>query len=135
MIDWELLTIYYGRGALSQDDFENGVVDDFVVISGKVRNEETMEMDVIFKLIKPFDKEECIANEAIIEQENLDIIKKELAKEDFMHYAMESVQKYKGKYSHTISALDTDTIALNTKDSEEPMFYTLKDFKEKFLTN
>ena len=135
MNSWELLTIYYGRGALSQDDYEIGVANDFVVIAGKVKNKETMDMDVIFKLIKPFDKKECIANEAVIEQEKLDIIKQELAKEDFLHYSMESVQKYKGKYSHSISCLDTDTIMINTADSPEPTLYSLKDFKEKFLTD
>ncbi len=135
MINWELITIYYGRGALSQDDYENGVVDDFVVVSGKVRNEETMDMDTIFKLIKPFDKKECIVNEAVIEQEALDIIKKELANEDFLHYSMESVQKYKGKYSYTISYSDTDTIMINTEHSLEPTLYSLKDFKEEFLTD
>ena len=133
MNTWELLTIYYGRGALNHDDYESGIQDEFVVISGKVRNEETMDMDIIFKLIKPFNKKECIANEAIIEQEELDLIKKELAKEDFLHYSMESVQKHKGKYSHSISSLDTDTIIINTEHSAEPILYNLQDFKEKFL--
>lgn len=135
MINWELITIYYGRGAVSQDDYENGIVDDFVVISGKVRNEETMDMDIIFKLIKPFDKKECIINEAVIEQEQLNIIKQKLAKEDFLQYSIESVQKYKGQYSHTIDYLDTNTIMINTEHSAEPTLYSLKDFKEEFLTD
>ena len=135
MNNWELLTIYYGRGALSQEDYENNVMDDFVIVSGKVRNEEIMDMDTIFKLIKPFNKKECIVNEAVIEQEKLDIIKQELAKEDFLHYAMESVHKYKGKYSYTIDYLDTNTIMINTEHSEEPTVYNLKDFKENFLTD
>ena len=135
MSKWELLTIYYGRGALTQDDYENDTMDDFVIVSGKVKNKETMEMDIIFKLIKPFDKQECIANESAIEQEELDIIKQELSKEEFLHCSMQSVHKHKGQYAHSISASDTNTIIINSEHSVEPTLYSLKEFQEKFLTD
>ena len=131
--NWELLTVYYGRGSLSQEDYEKGIVDDFVIVAGKSRNEVTMEMDVIFKLIKPFGQNECIANEAIISQEELDIIKKELAEEEYIQPLMEAVQKHKKEYAYTVNALDTDVITVNMEHSEEPEIYSLKSFKDKFL--